>query len=333
MTRKIKIQLSTLNQNIKTQSYSEFYQFILNQIDNGKLLPIKNSGLNGKKPALYNSYWKIVDKKDNSNYVDELLYQLNNKINPDYYLKNPKKYLDDREKILKLSRYLNDRNELLNKQETTNERSFEIFGEEKYLDDGKGIGLLKKINVEPEALSFYETSVPMSYYTVHKETPQNFVIIENNDTFYSMRKHLLEMDNKIMNLEIGTLIYGAGKGIYRSFFDYENAIEKYFNNRNNSVIYFGDLDYEGIEIFEGFSIKNRDKNGIEIVPWVGAYEKMIEKSEKIGIDGLPKTKDGQKKINCEYFLSFFKEETKNKILNILNSRRYIPQEILNEHDY
>jgi hypothetical protein len=60
---------------------------------------------------------------------------------------------------------------------------------------------------------------------------------------------------------------------------------------------------------------------------------MIEKAQIMGFDQLPPTKEKQNTNIGVAFLNQFSEEIKTKILNILHSGKYIPQEILNEHDW
>lgn len=58
------------------------------QEDAGILKPVKSSRLNGKKPALYQSYHIITIPPDYKLYQEELLYQLDFNLNLEYYLKN-----------------------------------------------------------------------------------------------------------------------------------------------------------------------------------------------------------------------------------------------------
>ena len=60
---------------------------------------------------------------------------------------------------------------------------------------------------------------------------------------------------------------------------------------------------------------------------------MLEKAERIGMDRLPDTKENQNHHIGTVFLDAFPEEKKSEILNILENGKYIPQEILNEHDW
>ena len=331
--KKQKVQLTELILQYSKFDYLQLYQYILSEIEKGKLKPIKASKLNGKKPALYNAYWRLEEENDYSDIIEEMTYQISPLLDMSSYKTKPEKYLSDREKIQSLSNYLIKKKECLNTLETINERSFEIFHREKFLDREGGSELLKRLGFSAEKLNFYQTTEPMSYYSHKKQTPQNFLIIENKDTFYSMRKHLILGNKDILGLEIGTLIYGGGKGIYKSFEDYINSVEPYFHDAKNTVFYFGDLDYEGILIYE--NLVERYQALVEIKLFTTAYIKMLEKMRKMQLNlyDLPKTKEGQNQKIGTYFLKQFSEEIQENIRMILEEKRYIPQEILNGNDY
>ncbi len=328
---KRKLSLSALEASHPDMDYARLYSYICSEIALGRLSPVKASGLNGKKPALFNSYWKFEQEKEYGEYKEELAYQLSPLLKPDFYLKNPERYQKDRDKILLLSEYLNQCSDQLKIPMTINERSFAIFHREKFLDREGGAELLSRLSVPEELLNFYATSEPMSYYSHSKQAPQVILIIENKDTFYSMRKYLTEGGREVMGLMVGTLIYGGGKGILRSFEDYIDAAEPYFAHRENKLYYFGDLDYEGMLIYELLSRKYGDRKQIEL--FVGAYERMVQKAEQIGFDSLPMRREGQNTHAGEYFLSWFSDEVRGKMQRILESDRYIPQEILHVGEY
>lgn len=179
-----------------------------------------------------------------------------------------------------------------------------------------------------DKLGFYETSEPLSYYSHSKRTPQNILIIENKDTFFDIRRYMNKGCNQILGKEFDTLIYGAGKGIWKTFSDYINGAETYFVDENQ-LFYFGDLDYEGILIYERL-IENTSA-GIHI--FTEAYEAMLDKALRTGFSALPYMKEKQNTNIGTRFLDEFEDMRKVQIYEILEMGRYIPQEILNEHDW
>ena len=162
-----------------------------------------------------------------------------------------------------------------------------------------------------------------------RQTPQNLLILENKDTFYSMRRHLLEEGEKILGEDIGTLIYGAGKRVLRSFRDFEFCVEPYMRDPGNKIFYFGDLDYEGIGIYE--NLAELFQSGWEIVPFVPAYQRMLSKAPEP--ERLPDTSEGQNRNISDVFFSYFQKEQTSYMKEILYRGKYIPQEILNISDF
>lgn len=328
-----RITLEELQKQRKTEDYQELCQWIFSEIEKGTLKPVKASGLNGKKPALYLAYWLTETEKDYGDLKEELKYFINPLISNDYYLNNLEKYNQEREWVLLLHEFLTTHRACLEEAESINERSFEIWWREKFLKRGGGIQLLKHCGISPEQLNLYETTEPMAYYCHSRQIPQKILILENKDTFYSMRKHLLEKDDRILGVKVGTLIYGAGKGIWKSFQDFKICAEPYMTKAENQILYFGDLDYEGIGIYERLA----KLFPAEILPFRPGYEAMIAKAVSRGgadyMKMLPVSSENQNQNISERFFEYFPEQVMRQMKEILKEGRYIPQEILNGQDF
>ena len=327
-TGKKKITLDEIARLYKLDDYLSLVSFIMDIIEAGFIEPIRISGTNGKTPALYNRYRVIYPEVDNKKYENELIFHLHSSLRIDYYIKNINKYKEDRGYILQLSNYISNNKELLDESLSINERSFEIWSREKFLQKEGGYRILKNLGISPHDLNIYETTEPLSYYSHHKNTPQNVLIIENKDTFYSMRRHLIKGNETILGLPIGTLIYGKGKGIFKSFKDFIFCVEPYLSEKSNQIIYLGDLDYEGILIYEGLA--HIFMKQISIKPFTEAYIYMLKKAKEII---LPEMKEKQNKNIGNYFLNSFNDSERIEILEILGNNKYIPQEILSNRDF
>ena len=245
-----RIPLEKIETKYRLHSYQDLYQKVMELLEKKEIKPVKSSGTNGKKPALYREYWSIEITEDNSSFMEELSYLYVPGISTDYYLNHMKQYQQDRVWALMLNQYLKTNRDELNIPQSINERSFAIWKREKFLKEEQGKKILKRCGISLELLNTYKTTEPLAYYVHTREIPQNLLIVENKDTFYSMRKHLLSGKNEILGLAVGTLIYGAGKGIFRSFEDFTLCTEPYMSKTENTIYYFGDLDYEGIGIYE-----------------------------------------------------------------------------------
>ncbi len=321
---KLKISLEELSKLYKITDYIKLAQAVIELLNLEQIKPIKSSGLNGKKPALYNMYKIIAKKEINSDILEELNYRLHPMLRLDYYYNNPDIYDIDRDNILKLSKFFKNKKKLLNTKISLNERSFQIWQREKYLKNGGGKRLLNNLGISLSYLNTYDTNEPLAYYSQHKSTPQNILILENEDTFYSFREHLINKNDKILGISIGTLIYGRGKGIIKSFREFDLVAEPYLLNKNNNLLYFGDLDYEGILIYESFYRQFYKEYLIE--PFINGYIRMLKYAQNLD---LPRTKEGQNKNIGDIFKSSFTDEENKIIDDILNKGLYIPQEILN----
>lgn len=343
--KKCKVKLEDIINEYPELDYPELCAQVAQLIERGALLPVKCAKNNGRKPALPLRFWKLEEEPDFTEIYEELKYKYHPLINTSYYRTHPELYEADRSKLQLLSNYLRDHSDLLTVKETMNERSFEIFHREKFFQREGGLEFCRKAGIEAAKLSFYETSEPLSYYSCSKQSPQNILIIENKDTFFDIRQCMNKGSNRILGTEFGTVIYGAGKGIWKTFADYVNGAENYFLE-DNTLFYFGDLDYEGILIYEHLIAQNwnprTDRAGgkrsdmawtVDIQLFMSAYEKMLDKALKIGFNNLPDMKEKQNANIGTAFLKTFNTVRRSQIEEILNSGKYIPQEILNEHDW
>ncbi|BCN31347.1 Wadjet anti-phage system protein JetD domain-containing protein [Anaeromicropila herbilytica] len=338
--RKRKVNLEELYDYYNVSEYTKLADRIKEDLEQNRIAPVIASKQNGKRPALYFKYYILEEVQENieenTELIEELKFQIDPSLRIDYYMKNLDKYIEDRKAVLLLNEFLMRGKQLLSTPISLNERSYQIWKREKYLDKGGAGGrILKNLGLTLLDLNIYLTTEPLAYYSHNRLVPQNVLIVENKDTFYSMRKHLLEGHDEICGTSIGTLIYGGGKKIQKSFQDFSFCVEPYINDSRNRVLYFGDIDYEGINIFESFY--HAFTGEVEIEPFVNAYVKMLEKEEKdVEVDNLPDTKEGQKPNGAiweEHFLQVFPQELRVKIKDILEERVYIPQECLNITDY
>lgn len=197
--------------------YREQHAYIMGLVESGRIKPVLASKKNGKKPALYREYWELEEEQDYSALKQELLYKLAPQINITYYQHNLETYNKERKDVLPLSSFLQNSATLLTKQVSYNERSFQIWQREKFLLQGAGKKILSHCGLELSELNCYSTAEPFAYFASTRAVPQKLLIIENKDTFFSMRKHLLAGNRQLLGENISTIIYGAGKRVVSYF--------------------------------------------------------------------------------------------------------------------
>lgn len=323
---KTTIKWTELQETLGIDDYLDFVDTV-KSLNSSNIINGIGCTFNGRKPALHSKYRIIKEDIDYSEFIDEINYTLTPKIDKTYLKKNIKYYIENRDNIIKINNFILFNLEKLNTSISINERSFQIFGKEKELRKSKS--LIKKLGLEENFFNYYETSEPIAYYSKSKKSPQNILIIENKDTFYTIRKYIKEEDNCVLGLKIDTVIYGGGKSKIPSLKEFKYYTEDYISNPNNSFYYFGDVDYEGIVIYESY--KNKTLDEIDLKPFTSAYKYIVDKCISFA-DSLPTTKEGQNKnIGDAFFISFDKSY-RDKIFSILKNDKYIPQEALNYED-
>jgi hypothetical protein len=302
--------------------YRVFAAYIMEFCEKGFLMPVKSSGTNGRNPSLVNRY-KITLPGGNERPCEELLNELHSihpRLDKGYYFRNPDAYEKDRKCILILSDYLldNERSSSLKYRCTMNERSFEIFNDEKFLEYS-GKVLLKRLGLSLQDLNCYKTLEAFFYILFEPKERLNILIIENKDTFYSVLKYLERKPQKeLYGANIDMLIYGEGKKIVNSF-SFINEVAA--GAAIEMVYYFGDLDFEGIGIFNSLASKY---GNYFIIPHAALYNELLSEAKE-----PPALKTNQSEVYLELFLRYFDSESKDKISGILYDGKYIPQEALN----
>lgn len=195
---------------------------------------------------------------------------------------------------------------------TINERSYQIFQNEKLLKEREDI--IKKLGLTLQDLKCYETYEPFFYYENKEFIKGKILIIENKDTFWTIQN--VVKTTKYKNIYL--IIYGEGKKILKSFEFINN-----FKLENNIIEYFGDIDYEGINIYEQLKSKYSQYN---IKAYKTGYQKIldIEKNpNKIRANQICNLK------NNEEFLKEFDKDYQKKLQYIFENKLYIPQEVFN----
>ena len=207
-----------------------------------------------------------------------------------------------------------------------NERSLMIFGDEKYMASKEGRKLtnrvLKKYNINRSYLKIYKTDEPFIFIRTDKDI-QDAVIVENKDTFGTFRKRLLDGD-MILGRKFGALIYGEGRKIQSSFKYIRKEEGKELDNIEN-FYYFGDIDSEGIDIFNKLKARYPE---YQIKAFSEAYRFLYINKDKM----RRKNKSRTQKI---FFwdvkkLETFTDKECNEIRNFCNEGMIIPQEVLNQ---
>lgn len=321
-----------LQKKTKTMNLSEVYEKlklpytpqsdkIINNIltnleEKGYIQPLKttNKDLQGS----FEKYKILKLKEENEEKIKEEILKLDKKIKIDYFLKHPKEYIKYKEIITPINEFIKQTNGRKIETITVNERSYQIYKNEKCLKENEEI--LKKLGLTYKDLYAYDTYEPFFYYInteyeIRKLKNKTILIIENKDTFWTIVKAIQKL--KIENIYM--IIYGEGKKILKSF----SFIEEFKIDSKDNIYYFGDIDFEGINIY--VSLKEK-YNRYNISAYTKGYETILD------IEKTPEKVRKNQNINqdkIEKFINEFDKEYKDKLIEIFNNKKYIPQEVFN----
>ena len=323
--KKTYISLNELEQLVEPSNYMELVEKINQLISDGIIRPIKNKrNTNGKIPSLFVKY-RIIKNQEEVEELEKEIKHLSPELKIGKYLNNQETYKNHRKELKKLDEFLKNKKEKLKTKISKNERAYQIWGYEKMLDTQLGKSIVNFNELE-EKLNYYLTPEPFFDYILNQKEKMTILIIENKDTWYTLRK--IAKDNNlrkinILETEIDGLIYGEGNKItkYHALEEYE----KEMLNTQAEFIYWGDLDFTGIDMYERVKKANTKCN---INLFTSIYEKMLELSKNRNLENI--SKEQNKNINLEDFLNSFKNlEIREELMKILQENKYIPQEILN----
>lgn len=294
--------------------YRNFGQAILELESEGTIKRIMNSKKYPSNSDLFNKYQRIEKQEEvDEKLVTTLFTEFHPSIKTSIYLKNPKKLKNDLPYIKEISTFLNQKNKSTD-WISINERSYDLFGDEKFLASNEGKKLLKDIAVTSEDLLSFETYEPFFYYQKPNMQIENILIIENKDTFFSMKRLMLEGITTWGNKNISFLIYGEGGKITKSI-DY---IEELDINHNVRIYYYGDLDPEGISIY----YRTKAKTTRDIQPFTLFYEALWERRNQLR--KWENHRCSEEAYND--FFSYFPSTWSEKIRLFFDNKGCVPQE-------
>ena len=309
----------------------EFNNVINELIDEGILIIMKSSTQLQVYNGLFDKYSinKSFFKSDNILTDDQLYVEmlaLSSKLNISYYQKNRDEYIKNRDYILKIDNLLTGVEDLTI---TANERAYELFGDEKALTAPEdavidGNQILKNLNLTYEDIKAERVFEPFVYLKnkdfdyLQNNSKRNILIIENKDTYWTFQYAMMQ---GILN-KIQLVIYGEGKAILNKF----KFIEEVGGIPSDDYYYFGDIDAEGINIYNQLHKKYLDYN---IFPAVFFYEYILKKE---GPENAKPIRTNQEIKDFTPFIEFFEAEIGEMIKTIVLEKRYFPQEAINKKD-
>jgi hypothetical protein len=151
----------------------------------------------------------------------------------------------------------------------TTERSLEIFGDEKRLDTLRDSGADTLFNRRLRLSDLHCYRVPPRLVWEAQQSPHpNILIVENSSAYDSFRR--FNKEAKLWR----AVVYGAGNAFLRS---HEGLSEVLDRSQAERLLYFGDLDPEGIHILFKVVQARRSLGMPDILPHSGLYCALVRR--------------------------------------------------------
>ena len=317
--------------------YNEFIYIVNNLTENGIIIPQGKDKNTGKiKKNKIDNYYKLplkynIMKSNNKEMPMELIKEISLLYGMNFektVFKKPDLYIKYRKYITIISNYLRKYKDNSNEFISINERSYELFGDEKLLKDqdkfSEKLDILNTIGISEIDLhckSNYDPLLVILSSSFYSKPARKILIIENLDTFWTFQKIIFK--DKIIS-DIDMLIYGHGNKITGGFKTYE----QYEITGHDEILYFGDIDSSGFSFF--LRLKKVFPN-LNFKLFKKAYEMMIDYT--MDKDKLPNRGEFQGKLKdeelSEILEMFHKANHKTVVKDMIEKQTYIPQEALN----
>ncbi|RCW86944.1 uncharacterized protein DUF2220 [Halanaerobium sp. DL-01] len=313
---RLRFQLADLENFIKTRlggaspyqaagGYQTFFKLLKKLEAENKIKTIKSSDFNQRQPQL-KKRWTLV-REEPKGWSDKDILKLSRQLDLGYYLKRPAEQTGElKQKLFKLVEFLNSKSK--REWASREERSLEIFADEKYLSRAEGKKLLSNLNLSLADLKAQQYNHLFVYWTVDPTQISNILIMENHSAFIGAKK-ALAAGIDIFARGFDTVIYGQGKKIIRSFSFLEELLGVSLrNNKRQEVLnsiniyYAGDFDPEGLAIYTSLKDKYPE---FEIKLLGEYYQLLLDETDNF----YPSQKRQHKKQKVlEEVLAEFKEQ-------------------------
>ena len=308
---------------VETADTKTQFEMVSKMVNDMVLEPVKNSGQNGnRKYPLFKKY-RIIIKEESCEEAERQIRQLHPALRKTGYLSSHvQEYLRHKEVLDCLNVFLFSKKNV--GPISRKERSFEIFGREKVLDDSEVKSLLRHLEIYDSDLKFYDTPE----YCFHDYIPERkddlaLLICENKDIWFNIRRCMFEDHFKsLFGVAIDGVVYGNGNKVSNK----AGALVEYvrfMGNPNVTFLYWGDIDREGFDIFR----RTRDVNdSLNIELFIPGYVKMIERAQSICLEDSPSSK--KEGVSFENLFEGFSAEEQHFLNRVLEENKLIPQEII-----
>lgn len=293
--------------------YIDFAGGVIQLEEQAVLMRIKSAGVNTKRPSLSNAY--IIARsylnQDQKEILKNKELELDARISLEKYYQLPlEDFQRDLPMIEKIHQYIQECG-LPENSVYIQKLSFDLSGDEKWLQEKEGLKILKRIKLEKyfQPAYLYEPIAFTLNLECVQDIEQKHLIIENKFPY-------IELIGPVKGSPFTTLIYGSGWQIVSSLPHFK---EQYPTKAKERFFYFGDLDHAGIQIF--YTLKKQQNIQLAL-PF---YRALLQEKPSKGKENQRANKD-----SVDEFIQWFSKEEQEIIVENLKGGYYYPQELLNQ---
>lgn len=211
-----------------------------------------------------------------------------------------------------------------------NRRSVELTGKEKRLGVLLGTKLFAPGRLNQKLLNITSDVMPLAYEFVGEKP---IALVFENKEPYNVARSVLE---NLSAPPYGILAYGGGGSFRDSIRDFlriqnSKSYQKRFDKPLEQIHYVGDLDWAGLRIAQGASLKAQKYGLPSLIPATGIHAIMVNSLYDSRInypDGFPDDQIKKLRIPDESLIKWLPSELQNEVLRILNLNNRIPEEML-----
>lgn len=292
-------------------AYEQFVAMVMSFEEDNLLTVVKSHGRTSRPPFLAHTYriQQAVLKEDYNSQLQKLRLELHTLIHLDRYFRlNENIIKTDLPYLRQIHHFLVEKG-LPTYAVPAPERSFELVGDEKWIEERGGAECLKRIELW-DAMRIMPVADPIMFAVNGERIAEQHhvhLIVENKTTYQGLLPEL-------KGSRFTTIIYGSGWKIDKGM---EAFHEQLLVDGTHTFYYFGDLDRAGISIW--YKLYKM----IDALPALVFYNKCLQhrpsagkETQTILVGALPA------------FLSFFPEDEHRKVTQMIENDYYLPQEVL-----
>ena len=348
--RRLQLLYGTLHQiDLQDLQLDVYVQWLNTWEQWGLLSKIKSSGERKTKSGL--SYYNDYHLKEfvlESDYDIDSLFQIWHprlKTGLSYYLKHPLDFDEDYPWIQRLHERLMAVDETLAIPWTINQRSFQLFQNEKLLagkstakwspNEQHWLQVIKRLGLSetPDSLNYLELKqLPQAIEVNRKEEAGVVLILENQDPTVTLLTVLME-EYPPHQAPLDGLIFGSGKMVESTFYYiYKQFFKGVLGHPDTIFYYAGDLDIEGLQIFRRLQARYLSFD-IRYLPDYLPY--LIETGSnhwRTNTQRKLTNEEKQRWLEDPQYQQLFGDHLV-EVLNRLEEKQMIPQEVMTRKDW